>query len=108
MSGGIRAAHGRDSVGTRRVREVAPMEIYRNARPMVLPAATASLPAVQVALITARPSVPQVHQAEVQAELTLTLAPFGNQETSGVTGKGVDSAKRRTDVRGVPPRGRPV
>jgi len=84
------------------------MEIYRNARPMVLPAATASLPAVQVALITARPSVPQVHQAGIQAELTPALAPYGIQETSGFTGKGVDGAKRRMDVRGVPPRGRPV
>ncbi|WP_025616778.1 hypothetical protein [Salinispora cortesiana] len=84
------------------------MEIYSNARPMVLPAAIAPLPAVQVALTAARPSVPQVHQVETQAELTLALAPFGTQGTSGYTGKGVDGAERRTDVRGVPPRGRPV
>lgn len=84
------------------------MEIYSNARPMVLPAAIAPLSAVQVALTAARPSVPQVHQIETQAELRLMLAPYGIQGTSGFTGKGVDSAQRRMDVRGVPPRGRPV
>lgn len=84
------------------------MKIYNNARPVVSPAGVAPLSAVQVALIAARPSVPQVRQVETQAELILALAPYGTQETSGFTGKGVDSATRRMDVRGVPPRGRPV
>lgn len=84
------------------------MENHSNARPLVLPAAVASLPAVQLAPTAARLSVPQVYQVETQAELILALAPFGTQGTSGFTGKGVDSAKRRMDVRGVPPRGRPV
>lgn len=84
------------------------MEIYNNARPLVSPAAVAPLSAVQVALTAARPLAPQTHQVENQAELILALAPCGTQGTSGFTGKGVDSAKRRMDVRGVPPRGRPV
>ncbi|WP_016817316.1 hypothetical protein [Salinispora arenicola] len=84
------------------------MEIYSNGRPVALLTAVTSLSAVQVALATARPSVPQVQQAGIQAELTPALAPYGIQETSGFTGKGVDGAKRRMDVRGVPPRGRPV
>lgn len=84
------------------------MEIYSNERPMVLPAANAPLTAVQKAHTAARPSVPQTRQVKTQAELTLALAPIGTQGTSGFTGKGVDNATRRTDVRGVPPRGRPV
>ncbi|MEW2381674.1 hypothetical protein AB0873_06225 [Micromonospora sp. NPDC047707] len=85
------------------------MEIfYMNERPAALPAAVAPLSAVQVALAAARPSVPQVHQVETQAELILAPAPHAVQGTSGFTGKGVDVAKRRMDVRGVPPRGRPV
>ncbi|WP_420330351.1 hypothetical protein [Micromonospora endolithica] len=74
-----------------------------------LNAACAPLSAVPVALAAARPSVPQVHQVETQAELILAPAPQWTQGTSGFTGKGVDVAgKRRMDVRGVPPRGRPV
>lgn len=84
------------------------MEIYNNARPVVSPAGVAALSAVQVTLTAARPSVPQVRQVETQAELIIALARYGTQETSGFTGRGVVSAKRRMDVRGVPPRGRPV
>ncbi|MEV1331857.1 hypothetical protein AB0J20_20040 [Micromonospora costi] len=84
------------------------MEIFTYERPAALPAANAPLSAVRVALAAARPSVPQVHQVQVQAELNLAVAPIGVEGTSGFTGKGVDVAKRRMDVRGVPPRGRPV
>ncbi|MBM0229631.1 hypothetical protein U2F26_35480 [Micromonospora sp. 4G57] len=86
------------------------MEIFTYERPAVMPAACAPLSAVRVVLAAARPSVPQVHQVQVQAELTLTVAPTGiqNPGTSGFTGKGIDGAKKRMDVRGVPPRGRPV
>ncbi|TDC49224.1 hypothetical protein E1258_27295 [Micromonospora sp. KC207] len=84
------------------------MEIYTNERPLALPAAVAPLSAVRVAL-AARPSAPQVHQVRVQAELKLTVAPLtGAEGTSGFTGMGIDVAEQRTDVRGVPPRGRPV
>ncbi|GAB3954120.1 hypothetical protein GCM10027614_60670 [Micromonospora vulcania] len=73
-----------------------------------MPAAHAPLSAVRVALTAPRPSVPQVHQVRVQAELTLTLVSAGVDGTSGSTGMGIQGANKRTDVRGVPPRGRPV
>lgn len=97
-------------VGTRNVREVVPVKIFNYERPAVMPASCAPLSAVRVARAAARPSVPQVHQVQVQAELTLTVAPTGIllPGTSGFTGKGIDGAKKRMDVRGVPPRGRPV
>ncbi|WP_435825973.1 hypothetical protein [Micromonospora zamorensis] len=71
-----------------------------------MPSVHAPLSAVRVALAAARPSVPQVHQ--VQTELSLTLAPVGVEGTSGFTGNGIQIAKKRMDVRGVPPRGKPV
>ncbi|KIR63155.1 hypothetical protein ABUL04_03430 [Micromonospora harpali] len=84
------------------------MEIYINERPLALPAAVVPLSAVRVAP-AARPSAPWAHQVRVQAELNLTVAPLTEAEgTSGFTGMGIDGAKQRTDVRGVPPRGRPV
>ncbi|MET8254576.1 hypothetical protein [Micromonospora sp. NPDC005197] len=83
------------------------MEIFTYERLTAMPSVPAPLSAVWVALAAARPSVPQVHQ--VQAELNLTVAPIAGVEgTSGFTGMGIDGAKKRTDVRGVPPRGRPV
>ncbi|SCG34029.1 hypothetical protein [Micromonospora halophytica] len=85
------------------------MEIFTYERPAAMPAACAPLSAVRVALAATRPSVPQVHQVRVQAELTLTVAPVnGIDGTSGFTGMGIGVAEKRTDVRGVPPRGRPV
>ena len=94
-------------VDPRNVREVAPVKIFTYERP-AMPAARAPLSAVRVAL-AARPSAPQVHQAQVQAELNLTVAPIAGVEgTSGFTGMGIGDVKKRTDVRGVPPRGRPV
>ncbi|WBB66577.1 hypothetical protein [Micromonospora sp. WMMD812] len=84
------------------------MEIFTYERPAALSAVCAPLSAVRVALAAPRPSVPQVHQVQVQAELTLTVAPNGVDGTSGFTGMGIGVAKKRTDVRGVPPRGRPV
>ncbi|MEV0154396.1 hypothetical protein AB0H57_11740 [Micromonospora sp. NPDC050686] len=83
------------------------MEIFTYERLAAMPAAVVPLSAVRVAHAT-RPSAPQVHQVPVQAELNLTVAPLAEIEgTSGFTGMGI-GAKKRTDVRGVPPRGRPV
>ncbi|WP_432900412.1 hypothetical protein ACQP1S_26890 [Micromonospora matsumotoense] len=85
------------------------MEIITYERLAAMPAAFAPLSAVRVALAAPRPSNPQVHQVSVQAELNLTVAPTAGAEgTSGFTGLGIDVAKKRMDVRGVPPRGRPV
>ncbi|MFI6270305.1 hypothetical protein [Micromonospora zamorensis] len=82
------------------------MEIFTYERLAAMPSVHAPLSAVRVALAAARPSVPQVHQ--VQTELSLTVAPVGVEGTSGSTGNGIQIAKKRMDVRGVPPRGRPV
>ncbi|MEU5905857.1 hypothetical protein [Micromonospora sp. NPDC047527] len=83
------------------------MEIFTYERLAAMPSVHAPLSAVWVALAATRPSVPQVHQ--VQAELNLTVAPAtGVEGTSGFTGKGIQVAKKRMDIRGVPPRGRPV
>ncbi|TDC25105.1 hypothetical protein E1211_31240 [Micromonospora sp. 15K316] len=85
------------------------MEIFTYERPAAMPAARAPLSAARVALAVKRPSVPQVHQVEAQAELILAAALNGLRGTSGFTGMGIDGVqKKRTDVRGVPPRGRPV
>ncbi|MEV6811333.1 hypothetical protein [Micromonospora sp. NPDC051296] len=94
------------------------MESYINQRPTALPVAVASLSAAlttvapvaegRATVAAARPWAPQVHRVEVQAELILAPTPNGIQGTSGFTGKGVDGASKRMDVRGVPPRGRPV
>lgn len=77
-------------------------------RPPALPAACAPMPAVPVALAATRPSVPQVYQVQAQAELILAAASTAAEGISGFTGMGIDGANKRTDLRGVPPRGRPV
>lgn len=82
------------------------MKIFTCERLAAMPSVHAPLSAVRVALAAARPSVPQVHQ--VQTELSLTVAPVGVEGTSGSTGNGIHIAKKRMDVRGVPPRGKPV
>ncbi|MEV6691482.1 hypothetical protein AB0M35_08465 [Micromonospora sp. NPDC051196] len=95
------------------------MESYINKRPTALPVAVAPLSAAltiavaplsvgRATVAAARPWAPQVHRVEVQAELILAPTQRGLQGTSGFTGKGVDGAVKRMDVRGVPPRGRPV
>ncbi|SCL19151.1 hypothetical protein GA0070616_1676 [Micromonospora nigra] len=93
------------------------MEICIYERPAALPVAVAPLSAaltvapvataVRATAVATRPWAPQAHRVEAQAELILATTPNGYQGTSGFTGKGVDGAKRM-DVRGVPPRGRPV
>jgi hypothetical protein len=61
---------------------------YTNERPAALPAAVAPLSAVRVALAAARPSVPQVHQVEAQAELILATAPNGDPGDQWLHGQG--------------------
>ncbi|MFG1915495.1 hypothetical protein [Micromonospora sp. NPDC048898] len=82
------------------------MKIFTYERLAAMPSVCAPLSAVRVALAAARPSVPQVHQ--VQAELILAVAPTGVDGTSGFTGMDIQGVKKRTNVRGVPPRGKPV
>ncbi|MFV2100056.1 hypothetical protein [Micromonospora sp. LOL_024] len=94
------------------------MESYIYQRPTALPVAVAPLSAAlttvtpvtegRATVAAARPWAPQTHRVEVQAELILAPTPNGLQESVGFTGKGADGATKRMDVRGVPPRGRPV
>jgi hypothetical protein len=90
--------------------EVSTVEIYINERPSALPAALAPMSAVRALLTVDIPVIPQAYHASAPApaERQLALASVGVNGTSGFTGKGVQSAAKRTDVRGVPPRGRPV
>ncbi|GAB2927441.1 hypothetical protein GCM10027280_13580 [Micromonospora polyrhachis] len=85
------------------------MEIYMNKLPVALPAVQAPASAVRVYRAVEVFSASQVHQVQAQSELLLAVAPAGNKGTTGSMGEGIRvSNKRRTDVRGVPPRGRPV
>jgi hypothetical protein len=85
------------------------MEIYLTERPGAPLAALAPMPAVRVIPGAGVPSRPQVHQVPVQAELVRVPASEGNDGINGFAGKDVlISTKQRMDVRGVPPRGRPV
>lgn len=88
------------------------MRIYNNERPAVWPAAGAVMSAVRVYPASGIPTVSQAHQilapVSTSVERLLALAPAANQGTSGFAGEGIPAAKKGTDVRGVPPRGRPV
>ncbi|MGW4466599.1 hypothetical protein [Micromonospora sp. NPDC004704] len=84
------------------------MEIYRYERPSASLTVLAPVSAARTLLTVGTPLVPQAHQAPVQAELVRVAASAGINGTSGFTGEGIQLAKKRMDVRGVPPRGRPV
>ncbi|MFC0527995.1 hypothetical protein [Phytohabitans kaempferiae] len=90
------------------------MEVYTIERPSALPAVCAPVSAAARAFGLGAadfPQLTQVHQVQadlVQADLVRTEAWIdGGYGISGLTVKGV-SAMKRQDVRGVPPRGRPV
>lgn len=97
------------------------MESYICERPLAPLAGLAPMSAVQV-MMAAEPAVrmmptvdvpwrPQAHQAQVQSELVQALVSFdayGINGTNGSTGKDIPASVKRTDVRGVPPRGKPV
>ncbi|MFI6762929.1 hypothetical protein ACIBF5_27740 [Micromonospora sp. NPDC050417] len=94
------------------------MEIYLNERPSVQPTVLAPVWTDRTLLSVCTPLIPQAYQAPVQAELVqaaLVQAELvqaavsaGINGTSGFTGEGIHLSKKRMDVRGVPPRGRPV
>ena len=89
------------------------MEIFTYERPAAMPAALAPLSAVRVALAAPRPSTPQVHQVQIQAELSAALVrndgSYGTTGFVGSNGSADIANKRMTDgASGAPPRGRPV
>jgi hypothetical protein len=84
------------------------MEKYATARPWA-PLSAAQVQEATELLIPGVAQVPQVHQVQIQAELVQALGSAGTKGTSGFMGKGsLTPVNRGTDVRGVPPRGRPV
>ena len=83
------------------------MEIYVTERPAALPAVCAPLSAVRVTPAAGVPSRPWAHSVPSQAELALVPTSAGFQGINGLVGTDVPTSKRM-DVRGVPPRGRPV
>jgi hypothetical protein len=92
-------------VATRTSREVAPMKFYPELASVALPAAL--VPAAQVGSVPATAVLPQMHQAVGQPGLARPSTAV-NEETTGFAGMGIRLTDKRTDVRGVPPRGRPV
>jgi hypothetical protein len=91
---------------------VAPVKIfYTIERPSALPAVCAPVSAAALPFGLAAADVPQltqVHQVQTHSVVrTEAWINGGGYGTSGLTVKDVP-AKKRQDVRGVPPRGRPV
>jgi hypothetical protein len=87
---------------------VAPVETYVNSRPTALPAAVAPVSAARILLAADAAPRPRVHQVLAQAELGQSAVCTGYEGTNGFTVKDVPAIAKGMDVRGVPPRGRPV
>jgi hypothetical protein len=84
------------------------MKNYATQRPWA-PLAAARVQEATQLLIPMSAQAPRVHQAQIQSELVQALGTAGTKGTSGFAGKGsLIPVMRETDVRGVPPRGRPV
>lgn len=84
------------------------METYLYERPSAPLAGLAPMSAARVMLAAGNPWRPQVHQVQAQPELAQAPVSLGVDGTSGSIGMDVEFRNKRTDVRGVPPRGRPV
>lgn len=84
------------------------MEMCVNNRPTVLPAAVARVSAARILLAADAAPRPRVHQAQVQLRLGQAPVFSGYKGITGFTVKGVPAIAKSMDVRGVPPRGRPV
>jgi hypothetical protein len=93
---------------TSREQEVTPVEIiYMTPRPWALSAAACPTEA-QPLLVPSSAPMTRVHQAQAQAELILAPTAAGSQGISGFTVKNIRMQHKGMDVRGVPPRSRPV
>ncbi|HEX5598022.1 MAG TPA: hypothetical protein VFX61_18715 [Micromonosporaceae bacterium] len=86
------------------------METYLIERPVGLPAGFASLSVVDAILAADAACLLSAHSVLAQARPVPAPAASGSNGINGTTGfmgEGIRGFKR-TDVRGVPPRGRPV
>ncbi|HEX6967348.1 MAG TPA: hypothetical protein VF174_00755 [Micromonosporaceae bacterium] len=81
------------------------MEIYIDS--MSVAPRTVLASAAQVVLAPNALARPQAHPAPAQAE-RVRLAASELTGTTGFAGMGIRTSNKRTDVRGVPPRGEPV
>lgn len=84
------------------------MEIFVTDRPTVPSAAVAPVSAARVCPAADVAPRPRVHQVLAQIELGRSPVFAGYEGTSGFTVQDVPASAKRMDVRGVPPRGRPV
>ena len=86
-------------------------------RPVLLPAApvaslavpvAAAVPAPQVRLLANGWPLARVHQVQAQVRLAGVLVSAEGYGTAGFVGTDAMTSTKRADVRGVPPRGKPV
>jgi hypothetical protein len=84
------------------------MEMCVTNRPTVLPAAVAPVSGARILLAADAAPRPRVHQVLAQIELGQAPVSAGYEGTNGFTVKDVPAIAKSMDVRGVPPRGRPV
>jgi hypothetical protein len=84
------------------------VEIYVNERPSAPPAALARVSAGRVRLAAGVSELPRAHSVQIQAGLVQSARFIGRNGTTVFTGNGSGISNKRMDVRGVPPRGRPV
>lgn len=84
------------------------METYLCERPSAPLAGLAPMPAVRMIPAVGMSWRPRVHQVQAQRELVQAPVSLSVDGTNGFTGKDILTSSKRTDVRGVPPRGRPV
>jgi hypothetical protein len=87
-------------------KEVAPVAIINTTRPWSLSAALSPVEASRLAVLAQAPIAP-AYQAQAQAELLLVPTAGTFHGTNVSTVKGIQ-VKGGMDVRGVPPRSRPV
>jgi len=116
----LRRVEGNTHIERKALEEVATMEIYTMQRPSLLLAAVCAPSAswlsesAPVAILAAeRAPASQVHQVQIQAELTDALVrtdgSYGTTGFVGSNGSAPIGNKPKTDgASGVPPRGRPV
>ncbi|HEX5540212.1 MAG TPA: hypothetical protein VFX60_01410 [Micromonospora sp.] len=84
------------------------MENYLTECRMRLSAASAPVSAAPAILAADAVRFRMVPHALAQAQPVLALTVVGSNGTTGFMGEGIRGSEKRTDVRGVPPRGRPV
>lgn len=84
------------------------MKSYVLDRSVALPAACAPVAASRVVPAAVAAWLSQAHQAFLPAQPGKALPTVESEGTTGFAGMGIRIRNKQTDVRGVPPRGRPI